>query len=68
MTSRDSMMNEDAKIAAVKTGAVGIAGALGMSLNDVVAILTAVFILLQIGLLIPKYWRMFVTMWQRWRA
>lgn len=68
MTSRDQLMNEDAKIAAVKTGAVGLAGALGMSMNDVVAILTAIFILLQIGLLLPKYWRLFIDIWQRWRA
>lgn len=68
MPQRIYPMNEDAKVAGMKTAAVGIAGLFGMSLNDMVAILTGIFILLQIGLLIPKYWRLFVDIWQRWRA
>ncbi len=61
-------MNEDQRIAAAKTGAVGLAARAGMTLNDMVAVLTIIFIALQIGLLIPKYWRMIAEAWQRWRS
>lgn len=52
-------MNEEQKIAAVKTSAVSLAALAGLTLNDIVAIMSILFIGLQIGLLIPKYWRLF---------
>lgn len=47
----------DEKIAAAKMG-VGAAGVaiFGFTLNEWVAICTIIYFILQIGLLLPKYW------------
>lgn len=54
-------MHDDVKLAAVKMS-VGAGGAVltGLTLNEWVAVATLVYVLLQIGLLMPKYWRMLV--------
>jgi hypothetical protein len=51
----------DERIAIAKT-APAIAGATiyGLTLQDWVAIATLVYVALQVGLLVPKYWRLFV--------
>lgn len=51
-------MNEE-KLAIAKT-APAIAGATiyGLTLQDWVAIVTIAYVVLQAGLLVPKYWRM----------
>ena len=58
-------MHDDAKAAAVKMG-VGAGGAVltGLTLNEWVALATLVYVVLQIGLLVPKYCRMFGA-WRR---
>ena len=52
-------MHDDAKTAAVKMS-VGAGGALlsGLTLNEWVAVATLIYVVMQIGLLVPKYWRM----------
>lgn len=51
-------MNDD-KAAAIKMG-VGAGGAVfyGLTLNEWVAAATLVYLALQIGLLLPKYWKL----------
>lgn len=58
--------NVDEKAAAVKM-AVGGGGALfyGITLNEWVAILTILYMILQIGLLLPKYYAMAQRWWSR---
>lgn len=48
------------KLAIAKT-APAIAGAMiyGLTLQDWVAIVTILYVILQVGLLLPKYWRLF---------
>ena len=50
----------DEKLAAVKV-VPAIAGATiyGLTLQDWVAIVTLIYVALQAGLLLPKYWRLF---------
>lgn len=64
MTTPGILDNVDEKGAAVKI-AVGGSGALlsQFNINEWVAILTLIYVALQIGLLLPKYWAMF----HRWR-
>lgn len=59
-TSHTAVLHVDATAATAKMG-VGAAGltASMMTLNEWVALATLVFILMQIGLLIPKYWALF---------
>lgn len=49
-------MPEDLKLAAVKTA--GGALIYGLTLNEWVAVLTGIYFAMQIGLLVPKYWRL----------
>ena len=53
-------MQEDSKIAAVKMG-VGAGGAIisGLTLHEWVAVATLTYLVMQIGLLLPKYWCLF---------
>lgn len=55
----------DDKAAAIKMG-IGAGGALfyGLTLNEWVALATLVYLALQIGLLLPKYWRLVRDWWQ----
>jgi len=54
----------DGHTAAFKTGLAGTgAVASYVTLNEWVAMATLVFVVLQIGLLIPKYWKLY----SRWR-
>lgn len=59
-------MHED-KAAVVKMG-IGASGAVfyGLTLNEWVAIATLAYMALQIGLLLPKYWKL-VTEWLKGR-
>jgi hypothetical protein len=59
-------MNEE-ELALAKTSPA-IAGAMiyGLTLQDWVAIATLVYVALQVGLLVPKYWRLFCE-WRQGR-
>jgi len=57
------MTADDKAIAAKMTVAGGLVAATGLSLNEWVAIFTIAYLLLQIGLLVPKYWQA----WKAWR-
>lgn len=61
-------MEPDVKSAAVKMS-VGAGGSLAtaLTLNEWVALATLAYLILQIGLLIPKYWRLFAD-WFKDRA
>lgn len=50
-------MDEETRIAAAKMG-VAAGGVLfyGLTLNEWMAVITIIYVLMQIGLLIPKYW------------
>lgn len=52
------MLDHEEKIAAVKVsvGAGGVA-AYNLTLNEWVALVTIAYLVLQIGLLLPKYWQ-----------
>lgn len=58
----------DEQLAVAKT-APAIAGATiyGLTLQDWVAIATLVYVALQVGLLMPKYWRLLLD-WRRSRS
>jgi T7 family holin superfamily II len=58
----------DEQLAAAKT-APAIAGATiyGLTLQDWVAIATLVYVALQVGLLMPKYWKLLID-WRRSRS
>lgn len=58
---RAEAATEAAKVAPPVT--VSAAHVVGYPINDLVAVATLVYVLLMIGLLIPKYWREI----QRWR-
>lgn len=62
-TSTTAVLHVDAPVATTKIG-IGTVGAAAsyMTLNEWVALATLVFILLQIGLLIPKY----VALYRAW--
>lgn len=59
------MIDTEEKAAAAKA-TIGIGGAVTyhMTLNEWVAIITILYLILQIGLLTPKYWQMF----KDWKA
>jgi len=63
------MDNADEKIAAVKI-AIGGGGALiyGYTLNEWVAVITIVYMVLQIILLLPKYYEIMHRTYRRWRS
>lgn len=55
-------MDQSDKVAAAKVAGSGMfAGALwfGLTLSDWVLVLTLVYFVLQIGLLLPRYWALF---------
>ncbi|PJM69200.1 hypothetical protein [Achromobacter ruhlandii] len=56
-------MHED-QAAMVKMG-IGAGGAVfyGLTLNELVAVATLVYLAMQIGLLMPKYWRLLRDWW-----
>lgn len=54
-------MDQETKIAAAKMGAAIGGTIFGMTLNDWVLIITFIYVLLQIGLLMPKYWEMIIN-------
>ncbi len=49
-------MHEEASVAAKIAPAIGGAAWAGLTLNEWVAIATLVYVVAQIGLLVPKYW------------
>ena len=49
-------MSSESSAAAKITPAIGGTVYAGMTLNEWVALATLVYVLLQIGLLLPKYW------------
>ena len=52
-------MDTELKIVGAKVGSVaGMVTWYGFTPNDVVTMLTILFLALQIGLLVPKYWRL----------
>lgn len=63
-TSTTAILHVDSAAATTKIG-IGTAGAAAsyMTLNEWVAVATLVFIMLQIGLLIPKYY----SLYRAWR-
>lgn len=64
-TSSTAIVHVDAPTIQAKVGLAGAGAAASfMSLNEWVALATLVFIILQIGLLIPKYWALFKA-WRR---
>ena len=64
-TQEAVVVHVNQNMAAAKTGAVGLgAGASFITLNEWVAIATLIFILLQIGLLLPKYWQ-YYKLWRK---
>ena len=58
-------MPDEVKTAAVKMS-VGAGGAVaaGLTLNEWVALATLVYVVMQIGLLVPKYWHLLATWWR----
>ena len=50
-------MDEETRVAVAKMG-VAAGGVLfyGLTLNEWMAVITIIYVLMQIGLLIPKYW------------
>lgn len=66
-TANATILHVDTSTAAQKIGIATAGAAYGMtsfSLNDLVAALTALFVLLQIGLLIPKYYAL-IKAWRK---
>ncbi|CAB3627306.1 Uncharacterised protein [Achromobacter sp. 2789STDY5608633] len=61
--NRSNTMHED-QAAMVKMG-IGAGGAVfyGLTLNEWVAMATLVYLAMQIGLLVPKYWRLVRDWW-----
>ncbi|MGS1010138.1 hypothetical protein [Achromobacter anxifer] len=61
-------MPED-QTAIVKMG-IGTGGAVfyGLTLNEWVAVATLLYLALQIGLLMPKYWRLMARWWKGGKA
>lgn len=69
MEKLKSLENVDPGIAAGKTVAVGAAAATsGMTGNELITLLTIIFIIAQIGLLVPKYWALAKELISRWRS
>lgn len=62
MQPEQSMKQEIHQEAVKSTIAVSGAGLSAMTLNEWVALATLIYIVLQIGLLIPKYWKF----WKGW--
>jgi len=54
-------MDQETKIAAAKMSAAIGGTIFGITLNDWVLLVTLIYVLLQIGLLVPKYWELIVT-------
>lgn len=52
-------MRDEVSTLAKVTPAIGGAGLAGITLNEWVMLATLVYVLAQLGLLIPKYWAMF---------
>lgn len=64
-TTNSAVLHVDSHASQAKIGLAGAGAAASfMSLNEWVALATLVFIVLQIGLLIPKYWALFMA-WRR---
>lgn len=61
---RSVCMHED-QAAMVKMG-IGAGGAVfyGLTLNEWVAVATLLYLAMQIGLLVPKYWRLMLGWWR----
>lgn len=61
-------MHED-QAAMVKMG-IGAGGAVfyGLTLNEWVAVATLLYLAMQIGLLVPKYWRLLLGWWKGSKA
>lgn len=59
-------MTEEELAIAKTVPAIAGATIYGLTLQDWVALVTLVYIALQVGLLVPKYWRLFRD-WQRRR-
>lgn len=57
-------MNDD-KAALAKMSIAGIAATVAaLTLNDWVAVLTILYLVAQLGLLVPKYWSEFTKWWR----
>lgn len=55
----------DDRVPLIKMMIAAAAGAIsGLTLNEWVAVLTLVYLIAQIGLLIPQYWAAFKKWWQ----
>lgn len=69
MTTPSPFDHIDEKTAAVKV-AVGGGGALiyGLTLNEWVAVATILYMVLQIGLLVPKYYAIVERAYTKWRS
>lgn len=65
---RSLQMHED-QAAVVKMG-IGAGGAVfyGLTLNEWVAVATLLYLAMQIGLLVPKYWRLVIGWWKGGKA
>lgn len=59
-------MNEEELALAKTTPAIAGAMIYGLTLHDWVAIATLVYVALQVGLLVPKYWRL-LREWRKGR-
>lgn len=54
------MLNEDTGLAAAKIAPAAVGTAWGaLTLNEWVLVATLVYVLAQLGLLVPKYWDLF---------
>lgn len=64
---RSESVNDESITAAAAKAAfpVGVSGGLlfGMPISDLVQIATLLFLILQIGLLVPKYWTLLKRRW-----
>ncbi|AZY49666.1 hypothetical protein C0J09_11345 [Bordetella avium] len=64
-TQKRSAGMPDDQAAIIKMGiGAGAATLYGLTLNELVAVATLLYLGLQIGLLLPKYWRLFRAWWK----
>jgi hypothetical protein len=56
-------MPDDVKVAALNTS--GGLAVYGITLNDWIGILTAIYLLAQLGLLVPRYWERMPLRWRQ---
>lgn len=61
--SSNDVINENVAAAKIAGGTI-LVGAYGLTLSDWVAIATILYMVLQIGLLLPKYWALVARWWK----